>query len=102
LDGSDRDSPTQGWVVAEFFRGVFDFCQDSTGPFQKNGARLGEDGFPGQAMEKFVSHLLLEIDNLLAERRLGDVRSFRGTGEVSRFSNGYDVAKLAYFHRSFL
>lgn len=50
-------------------------------------------------MEKLMPDLALKIQDLLAERRLSDVTTLCGTGEISRIGNRDNVAKLVYFHR---
>jgi hypothetical protein len=81
-------------MVAEFLGRVFDLEQDAAGAVEKNLPGLREDGFAPEPVEKFPADLGLQVDYLLTQRRLADVRAFRRAGEISGFGDGNDVAKL--------
>ena len=50
-------------------------------------------------MEKLMADLSLQVNDLLTERRLSDVATLCGTGEISGVSDREGVAKLVQFHR---
>ena len=93
-NGPDRDSALQGWMIAQFFGGVFDFKKDAAGAFEENFTGFGQHGLAAQAVEEFSSDLGFQVYYLLAKRRLADVGAFGGTGEVARLGDRDDVTKL--------
>src|SRR5436190_9277130 len=53
-------------------------------------------------MKEGPPELVLQLLNLLAQRRLGNEALFRGPAEVSGLSDGHQVSELMEFHRRFL
>src|SRR5271168_3086301 len=49
------------------------------------------------AGEQAESKLFFDLSNLSAERRLGEVQSEGGLGEVQLFAQGNDCVQVAYF-----
>lgn len=65
---------------------------------KKGLAQLGEAHAAAQPIEEARAEFVLELEDLLGKRRLGDVRLFRGTGERKSLSDGAEVAELVKFH----
>ena len=59
-------------------------------------------GLPLCPLEEAFSELLFQFQDLLAERRLGDMALLRRAGEVSRAGHRDGVAELMHFHRRIL
>jgi hypothetical protein len=53
-------------------------------------------------VEEALPELLLQLQDLLAERRLGDMALLRRAGEVPRAGHRNGIAELVHFHRNFL
>ena len=81
-------------MIAEFLGGVLDFEEDPAGAFEERVAGFGQDRPSPESVEKLVADLAFQIQDLLAERRLGDMATFRGPREVARFGDGDEVAEL--------
>ena len=71
------------------------------------GSCLGEEGLAGRrqlrpvryAVEQLRSHLVFQIPDLLAERRLADTEIGGGTGEISFFRKRQKIADMTQLHR---
>ncbi len=59
----------------------------------------GFDGVGG-AVEQSDAQLLLQLPDLAAQRRLGDVQPLGGPGEIPLLSNGKEVAKATQFRHA--
>ncbi len=57
-------------------------------------ARAGEPHRPGLAIDQADAELVLEMADLPAERRLGDMHLLGRTREVHRATNCEEIAKL--------
>src|SRR6185503_6945143 len=63
-------------------------------------ARFGQLHLPLRPMEQFDAEFILELPDLLTERRLTDVKTLRRLSEVQAVGNGNGVAEVAQFHSS--
>src|SRR4051794_31478973 len=66
---------------------------------EQRTARGGQRDAALRAVEEPDAELLLELADLLADRRLGDVEPLRGAAEVQLFGDGDEVPEMAEFHR---
>ena len=72
--------------------------------------RLDEERAPGvgqldppvRAMKQVDPQFLLQATDLLAERRLGDVKASRGSAEVQHVGHGDEVPEVPEFHGSMI
>lgn len=73
-------------------RGASLFDEDSprVGEFHTNNPSI-------IASEQLKSELFFDLSDLSAERRLGEVQSEGGLGEVQLFAQGNDRVQVAYF-----
>jgi len=49
-------------------------------------------------VEESDAELLFELPDLLAERRLADMKPLRGQSEVQAIGDGYGIAEVAELH----
>src|SRR6185369_11294221 len=61
-------------------------------------ARVGELDAALVAVEEAHAELLLELADLLADRRLGDVQPLRGAAEVPLFGGSDEVPEVSELH----
>jgi len=78
--------------------GVLDGLEDLARPHEERGARRGQLDLALVAREQLRADLLLELADLLAERRLGHVQPLRRAAEVQLLGDGHEVAKVSEFH----
>jgi hypothetical protein len=62
--------------------------------FQQQRPGLGQFDASRQSTEQQRSHLLFELTDLLAQRRLLDAESFGGSGEMSFLGDGQKMAEM--------
>src|ERR1700688_5044484 len=67
---------------------------------QEGFAEIGEADAASEAVEKARAEFVFELEDLLGERRLGDVRLFGSPREGKSFGDGTKVTKLVEFHRT--
>jgi hypothetical protein len=78
-----------------FFEILLDVAEDTTSTLEKDLASACElDGARG-AKEESVAKNLLELSNLLGERRLGEMKALRCATEVQLLGDGDKVAEMA-------
>ncbi len=58
---------------------------------QKSAPGLGEADAAAQAVEELCAQIFLELENLLRERRLGDLAALGGAAETACFRDGTDI-----------
>ena len=90
-----------GGAVARVLRGHpsdLGLLQHPTCFVQQGGAGIGEGDAPLGAVEETHAQLLLELADLLADRRLGDVQALRRAAEVQFLSDGDEVPEMPKFH----
>ena len=75
----------------------FKFTQDAACPGQKCLSNFRKTHGAAEAVEEACAELIFQFENLLRERRLGDVGLFGGAGERARVGDGAKVAKLVEF-----
>jgi len=61
-------------------------------------ARLGRHHLAADALEERLADLLLELADLVRERRLGDVDVRRGAREAQAVGQGHEVAQVSQLH----
>ena len=61
-------------------------------------AGLGRDDLLADAVEERLADLVLELADLVRERRLGDVHALGGAGEAEALGEGDEVAKMPQLH----
>ena len=72
--------------------------QDHGCPFQEQAARIGQEHAPAQAVEEPLLQVALQLLNLLAQGRLGDVALLRRPAETAGSRHRHEVAKVPQFH----
>ena len=77
-------------------------AQDLPRLLQENATRLGQLHVPTRAVQQCHIHLLLELADLQAQRRLGDVQALGRPREVEFLGDGDEVAEVARVHRYIL
>jgi hypothetical protein len=65
-------------------------------------AERGEAGTVARAAQQWAAHFPLQLADLVAERRLGDVAFLRRAREAARAGDGIEVAQLVKLHRCYL
>jgi hypothetical protein len=99
--GNDTDVDCAGDRILLFddlALGGFEFAQDGASVRKKGLPQFCESHAAAQAIEKSRAEFVLELEDLLGKRRLGDVRLFRGAREGESFSDSAEVAELVEFH----
>lgn len=86
--------------VADFFAGGFELVDDALGVVEEKFAGGGDGDVAFVSLEEFFAEFVLELHDLLAEGRLGDVTALGGAAEVFRLGDGEEVAELVNFHDS--
>ena len=81
-------------MIAQLLGCILYFEENLSGALEKSSARLSQDGLAAEPMKELVANLTFEIQDLLAERRLCDVTSLGGTGEIASFRDGNEVTQL--------
>lgn len=66
---------------------------------QQRGSGIGERDAPLAAVEEPHTELVLELSNLLADCRLGDVPPLGGTPEVQLVRDRNEIPEVSEFHR---
>ncbi len=79
--------------------GGFQFAKDGAGAWEKRLAKLGKPNGAAEAVEEASAQFVLELHDLLGERRLGNVGLFGSAAERAGFSHRAEVTKLVKFHR---
>jgi hypothetical protein len=98
-DDADMNGAGDGvFLFDDFAFGGFEFAQDGASVRKKSLAELGEADAAPEAVEQARAEFVLELEDLLGQRRLGDVRLFGGAREGKSFGDGAKVAKLVEFH----
>lgn len=69
----------------------FEFAQDSAGAWEKCFAEFGEAHGAAEAIEEPRAKFILELEDLLRKRRLGDVRLLGGARERAGVSDGAEI-----------
>ncbi len=69
---------------------------------QENATRLGQLHVPARPVQQRHIHLLLELADLQAQRRLGDVQALGRPREVEFLGDGDEVPEVAKVHRYIL
>src|SRR5262245_38364040 len=72
--------------------------QDLAGLIEEQSSGVGELHLALRTEEQLHLELLLETQDLLTQRRLGDVESGGGAAEVQFFGHGDEVAQVAELH----
>lgn len=54
------------------------------------------------SLQQRLAHFLLELSDLVAERRLGDVAALGGPGKAVAVGHGDQITELLDFHRQHL
>ena len=75
--------------------GAVELCQQLPGVAQERLARRGQLHPPSGAGQQLAAELVLELADLLAQRRLGDVQPGGRAAEVQLLGDGHEVAQLA-------
>ena len=78
--------------------GSFEFAEDGASAGEKGFADFGEADGAAEAIEQADAEFGFEFEDLLRERRLGDVRMFGGSREAAGGGDGAEVAELVEFH----
>src|ERR1700732_2427210 len=73
--------------------------KDGRGAFVQDVPRGRQAHAPPQTIEQSLAEFLLELPNLLAQRRLRHVTSLRRASETSNFGNRYEISQLMDLHR---
>ena len=101
-DGGNRaDDDRAGFglqALGELVLGAGEFVEDGAGAGKKGFAEVGEANGAAEAIEEAAAEFGFEFENLLGERRLGDVAFFRGPGKGGGVGDGAEVAELVEFH----
>src|SRR3954469_15351498 len=74
-------------------------AQDAARLLEQHNARRGQRDAAVRAVEEPDAELVLELADLLADGRLGDVEPLPGAAEVQLFGDGDEVPEMAEFHR---
>jgi len=97
-DGANGDGAANGAFLFDHVTASgFKFTQDAACPGQKCLSNFRKTHGAAEAVEEACAELIFQFENLLGERRLGDVGLFGGTGERARVGDGAKVAKLVEF-----
>ncbi len=78
--------------------GCFEFAEDGSGARQKCLTDLGQADRAAQAVKKAGAEFVFELEDLLRQRWLGNVRLHRGTTEGIGVRDGAKIAELMDFH----
>jgi hypothetical protein len=100
--GNDADGDgTTGELLAfdDVAFGGFQFAKDGVGAREKRLPKLGEPDGAAEAVEEAGAEFILQLEDLLGERRLGYVRLFRSAAERASLSYGAEVTELVEFHK---
>jgi hypothetical protein len=84
--------------MARVFDSAVKFDADPFRICEKGGPGGGQPDPSGDALENGKPELLLEKPDLPRQRRLGDVKSLRGTMEMLALGNGNEIADATQFH----
>jgi hypothetical protein len=82
------------------FREVVDLTQDSIGFVNDSPARVRKSDLLLVSVEKLYSEFLLQLADLLTQRRLADVEAYGGAAEVQFFSYRHEVTQMPEVHDS--
>jgi hypothetical protein len=66
---------------------------------EERSPRIGQPYAPPEPVEEPCPHLILELRNLLRERRLRDMATLSGAAKAACIHNGAQVTQLMKFHR---
>jgi hypothetical protein len=98
-DDADGDGTTgELFAFDDVAFGGFQFAKDGVGAREKRLAKLGEPHGAPEAVEEAGAEFILQLEDLLGERRLGYVRLFRSAAERASLSHGAEVTELVEFH----
>lgn len=67
---------------------------------KQDSSRVGQADFSAIAKKKADAKFRLQLLNLSAERRLGDMQLARRLGEVESLSDSYEVPEVPEFHKT--
>jgi len=96
---TDADGPAEGiFLLDDVAAGGFEFTENGASAWKKGFADLGEADGAAEAVEEAGAEFVFKFQDLLGERRLGDVRLFGGAAEGAGFGDGAEVAELVEFH----
>jgi hypothetical protein len=77
----------------------FKFTQDGTSARKKGFAEVGEADAAAETIEEAGAEFVLELEDLLGKRRLGDMGLLGGARKRAGIGNSTEVAELMEFHR---
>jgi len=104
--GSDRgdhaDAQRSGdgvFALDDVAPGGFEFAEDGAGAWKKGLAEIGEANRTPEAIEQARAQFVFQLEDLLGERRLRDVRLLGGAAEGAGFGDAAEIAELVKFHR---
>ncbi|MPN19387.1 hypothetical protein SDC9_166756 [bioreactor metagenome] len=78
--------------------GIVDLAQDGQRMRMESAAGRCQFDAAWQALKERLTEFVLQLRQLVAERRLRDVDRAGGLGKAAVFGNGEKVAELAQFH----
>jgi hypothetical protein len=78
--------------------GGFEFAKDGASAREKGFAEIGEADGASETIEEACAKFVLELANLLGERRLRDVGLFGAAAETAGFDDGTEITELVEFH----
>jgi hypothetical protein len=77
---------------------LFNLMQNLATLFLEDLARSRQLHSPLRSLQEFYSEFLLELQNLLAQRRLADVQPFGRTAEMQFSRDRQEIAHMSKFH----
>ena len=98
-DEADRQPPDLAALhPPRLARGVLDGVEDLARAHEERRAGRGQLDLALVAQQQRRADLLLELADLLAQRRLGHVQALRRAAEVQLLGDGDEVAQVAELH----
>ena len=96
---ADAKRPSDGvFTLDDVALGGFKLAEYGASPREEGLAEIGEANGTPEAVEQASSELVFELEDLLGERRLRDMRLLGRTAEGAGFGDGAEVAELVKFH----
>jgi hypothetical protein len=98
-DYADADGAAEGiFLLDDVAAGGLEFAKNGAGTGKKRFADVGEAYGAAETVEEAGAKFAFELEDLLGERRLGDVGLLGGAAEGSSFGDGAKITKLVEFH----
>ena len=96
---SDPDPPpSDASKLVDFRTRAVQLGQDTSSPRREKLSGLGWSDAAAGALEQRRTQLLLELSNLVRQRRLSDVELLRGSGEMAKADHCLDSPELSQLH----